>query len=281
MLTHKNICKKDNYFARVLLFVISFSLYHSIVFADIKNKTAEEYRLKGYAEQQKGNFYEALSFYTKASALGLDDPVVLNDMGVLYEKVGMRARAEGYYKKAISVDEQYLPAYTNLAYLYKDEGDSEKAFRYFQYRYENGEDGDPWLDKIKAELLNIQPEYQQHIILAEVKLLSEQVVSQAHDEFFRRVQQAQEYYKQGKNYLTERQYRQAIVEFDKALNLTPQNPKVIEARNKAFIELTKKNIQEHANQAIVQLESGDSASARREVQKMLTTIPNRQILLKQ
>ena len=80
----------------VLLIFISCIAFHTIVFADITQQTAEEYRALGYAEQQEGNLNEALSYYTKAISLGLQNSVILNDMGVLYEEIDLYPRAERY-----------------------------------------------------------------------------------------------------------------------------------------------------------------------------------------
>src|SRR3989338_9111911 len=109
------VCRRST----ALLLFISCITFHTYVFADIQEQAAEEYRVLGYAEQQKGNLSEALSYYTKAIELGLNNAVVLNDMGVLYEDINLNARAQEYYLKAIQSDRHYLPPYFNLAYLYQ------------------------------------------------------------------------------------------------------------------------------------------------------------------
>ena len=78
--------------------------------------------------RKKGNLYDALSYYTKAIELGLESPVVYNDMGVLYEQVNLRTKAEQFYLKAMALDDKYLPTYSNLAYYYQADGDQERAF---------------------------------------------------------------------------------------------------------------------------------------------------------
>jgi len=279
MLIFQNTSGKINRIIRVLLFFISFVPFHTIVYADIKQDTAEEYRLQGYAEQQKGNFNDALSYYIKAISLGLENAVVLNDMGVLSEQLGQRARAEQYYRKAMDVDPQYLPGYTNLAYLYKNQGDLDKAFKFFIQRYEMADPGDLWAEKVKEEILRIRPEYKQRIVFLEAQRLNQELTTKAHEEFYNRVQTANEHYKKGEGFLEKRRYQKSITEFDLALQLTPGNPKVIEARKKAVLELSKENIKQGSERAVRMLNIGDTISARNEVQKILTTIPNKPMLI--
>ncbi len=264
---------------RILLLFISFITFHSIVSADIKKQTAEEYRLEGYAQQQKGNFNEALSYYTKSIALGLETPVVFNDMGVLYEQLGLRSRAEEYYHEAIKIDPKYLPAYTNLAYFYKRDGKREKAFKYFRQRYEMAESGDIWAGKVKDELLKIHPEYKERVIFLEAQRLDQELVTEAHNEFYNQIKMAEEHHKQGKLLLEEGKYRESILEFNSGLRLTPKNPGIVEARKKAVLELSKESIRKRSEQAIRMLNVGDSVAAKYEIQKILTSIPNEPILI--
>jgi len=278
MLTFRNASR--NSAIRILLLFISFITFHSIVFAGIKKQTAEEYRLQGYIEQQKGNFNEALSYYTKAISLGLENSVVFNDIGVLYEQLGFDFRAEKYYQQAIIIDPKYLPAYTNLAYFYKRNDYQEKAFKYFRQRYEMAGPGDVWAEKVKDELLKIHPEYKERVVFLESKLLDQELVTQARNEFYNQIKKAKEHHKHGEFLAEEGKYREAILEFNRALSLTPGNPKIVESRKKAVLELAKKDIRIRSEQAIRMLNAGDSVAAKHEIQKILTTIPNKPILIK-
>lgn len=270
---------KDGHRAFILLFFISFVAFHSEVFADTKQKIAEEYRAQGYAQQQKGNWYDALTYYDKAIALSLEyDAVVFNDMGVLYEQVGLPARAEYCYLQAIRTNKDYLPPYTNLGYLYLKKGEKEEAFRYFRERYESAGPSDPWAQKMQEELLNIHPEYQERILAREAQRLDEDLVRRAREVFARRVERASEHYQKGWQLSKNKNYMSAIEEFNKALKLTPQDPRVMRAREQALRELRKERLREYSDQAIRSLDSGDSFSARNEIRKMLTTVPNEPVL---
>ena len=264
-----------------LLFPISVITFHSFVFAaDIKESSAEEYRLKGYEAQQKGDFGEALTNYSKTIALGLDNAIVLNDMGVLHEELGTNDRAEKFYLQAIKRDKDYLPPYINLAYLYQGAGQPEKAYQYFRIRYELGIPGDPWTDKAWQEMVKIHPEDKKLILQRDAQQLNEELVSKAHQEFYNKIKCAHERYQMGLKLASQGKYKEAIEEYNRALVLTPKNSKIMKARDKAALELTKEDVKNHSEQAMKSLNAGDTSSAKQEIQKMLTTIPNRPLISK-
>lgn len=262
-----------------LLFFISCITIHTVVSANIKENTAEEYRALGYEEQQKGNLNEALSNYTKAISLGMENAVLLNDMGVLYEEIDLYGRAESFYLRSIQNNPKYLPPYNNLAYLYMRLGKVKKAARYFKMRFEFGDPTDPWAQKAKNELLKIDPSYRQWAMSLEAAVLDKQIQAKSQEEFYRRVKSSQEHYQRGSNLFDDENYEGALKEYNHALHYAPKNPVVIEARKRALIEISKKNVREQSEQAIKRLETGDTLAARYEIQKMLATIPDEPILL--
>jgi len=261
-----------------LLLFFSCVTFHNNVSADGMEQTAENYRALGYEEQQKGNINEALAYYTKAATLGANNPVLFNDMGVLYEGIDLNTRAEQYYLKAIQSDAQYLPAYINLAYLYQRLGRREKAARYFKKRYELGDRTDPWAQKAKEELLKLKPEYLGWVKSLEAESLNKHLVAKSRDEFYQRVKRSLEHYEKGEKYFEQRKYEEAMKEYDLALNFTPKNPKVINARKKVILEIAKESVRENSEQAIRRLETGDTVSARHDIQKILTMIPEEPVI---
>lgn len=271
--------KKVSRSSIVLLFFISCIAFHTIVSADIQNQTAEEYRALGFAEQQKGNLNEALSYYTKATSLGLENVVLLNDMGVLYEEIDLNYRAEQYYLRAIQKDRTYLPVYINLAYLYQKFGRKKEAARYFKMRYELGDPKDPWAQKAKDELLRIAPEYKAWILSLEADSLNRQLEEKNRNEFYERVKRSHEHYYKGEQLFKENQYEKAMNEYNQALRFAPKDPRIINARKKIILEKAKESVREQSEQAIKRLEEGDTVSARYEIQELLTKIPNEPILI--
>ena len=264
-----------------LLFFISGIAFQTQASEDIKNETAETYRALGFAEHQKGNLNEALAYYTKATSLGLKSAVVLNDMGVLYENIDLYAKAEQYYLSAIKTDERYLPAYINLAYLYQRFGQNDKAASYFKRRFELGDPNDPWAQKAKEELLKIRPDYADWVNSLDAASLNQDLVERSRDEFYHRVKRSQEHLQKGQDLYAKGKFSEAIQEYDSAMQLAPQNPKIMNERNKALLDIAKESVREQSQLAIRRLEAGDTVAARHEIEKILATIPNKPILISQ
>lgn len=257
-----------------LLFFISFSAFHATVSADTKSQIAEEYRALGYAEQQKGNWYGALAYYNKAISFGSGDAVIYNDVAILYEQIRFPSKAEKYYLLSIQADGNYLPPYLNLAYLCLNQGDESRAFEYFRQRYERADPSDPWGRKAGEELIRIRPEYRNRIVAKETDRLRQELVQRYHEQFDNRVRRAQEHHRTGEKLAARQRYDQAIEEFDQALQWTPENPKVIRARQKTMSQLRKKDAEEQLDRAMQSLRAGDTRSAKSEIQKTLATIPD-------
>jgi Flp pilus assembly protein TadD len=242
--------------------------------ADIKKSTAEQYRLKGFEAQEKGDVQAALENYIKAVAMGAGDAAVYNDMAIMYEDIGLKQKAEHFYLEALRRDKDFLPVYLNLAYLYLSQGDQEKAARYFKERYELSDSGDSWGQKAKEELLKIRPSYREWITRMEADKLQQEIVRREQDAFIARVNASQERYRQGLDLVAARRYESALVEFDRALELTPHNRKIVDAREDVLLRIVKENVREHSDRAIRLLEAGNSPAARGEFREILTTIPD-------
>ena len=279
MLTHKNSSKITYPNVITLLFTISLILNHSYASADPLIEAAKNYRDSGYAEQQQGNYEKAIQHYTKAISLGLETAVVYNDLGVLYEELGFDEKAEDAYFQALKKDKLYLPVYSNLAYYFLDRGDKQNAMEFFRRRYELGNPQDTWTQKAKEELLKLNPNFEKMFFYKEVENLDTQVSEQVQKEFHDKVVRSRQHYKRGEQLLDKGLYRESISEFDRALTLMPQDKKAIMARKKAVLELSKQNIQTRSQEAINMLDAGDSISAKRKIQRMLTTMPNEPIIV--
>lgn len=263
-----------------LLFIISSFTFLFTDKANSDTSTAEEYRQLGYAEHQKGNLNGALSYYTKAVELGLRNAVVHNDMGVLYEQINLPVKAENHYLTAIEADPDFLPPYMNLGYLYLNRGRKDRAFKFLRYRYEKAQPGDVWADRAREELLKIHPEYADVALQIDAKRLNREMEIRAQEEFQKIVMQTKDFLEKGDTFAQKGEYAEAIYYYDKALSLSPHNRKALEARKQATIDMAKQNVKEHSDMAIQLLNAGDSISAKREVQKILTSIPSEPIISK-
>ena len=282
-------CKEFQIFksaSHTLLFFFLFSItFQPNVFAGVKEKSAEEYRLQGYESQQKGKLEEALTFYAKAASLSPanDSVPIYNDMGVIYEQLGLLDEAAENYQNALDLNDHYLPACTNLAYLYKKEGDLERAAQYFQQRVEWGEPTDPWTKKAKDELSEIGkqiPRVKKWLMRHETMEMTEEVTRNAQKEFSDSLARANSYYENGEAFAKKKRYDQALEEYTKALSLAPNNPKIIRARDEARLKFIQERAREHADSAIKLLDLGDTVSAKIEFRKILTLIPDEPLVTK-
>ena len=263
--------------ASVLFLFISFFTLHSNAFADKKSQIAEEYRTKGFLEQQKGNYEQALTYYTKALSLGEENAVVFNDIGVVYEQFGVIDRAEESYLKAVKLDEHYLPPYMNLAYLYKRRGDMARAAQYFEARLRRSGKDDPWGAKAKAELDGISPGVSRKVLNDEAHKLAQELVDKSRDDFFVTVSRAAEHLERGDAFLAKNEFDKSIEEYDQALKITPDNPKILKAKKTAQYWKAVETIRKHSDLALHLLDVGDVVSAKEEFSKILSTIPSEPI----
>lgn len=276
---HTKRFKKAYRFATTF-FIFSVVLLASTinVFAvDLMNAPAEEYHIRGYEAQQNSNFEQALSYYTKAISLGLNTPNIYNDIGVVYEQIGVFSRAEESYLKASEIDPNYLPSYTNLAYFYKDRGYTQRAIYFFKERFKRAEDGDPWKDRVLEELYKIDPKIQEEIVKYEAEKLTEQVVADANAEFKLMVMRSEKHFQNGQRYLEQNDYDAAITEFNRALINTPDNPKILKIHERAVYEREMNIIRERLDRAKQMLDLQDLESAKKEFQEILATIPGKVI----
>ncbi len=265
-------------FITLLVFFLSFLTYQTNVYADTKSELIEDYRTQGYVAQQKGQYRRALEFYSKALEVSSGSAIILNDLGVLYEQMGSDQRAEGSYLKAIEFDETYMPSYLNLAYLYKKNGRLNDAARYFLKRVRKSPVQDDWVEKAKQELFAIDPAYRDLVITEQAEALKRELVKKAHNEFYETMSLASEHYAEAEKFSKNEQYDEAIGEFNKALALSPSNPKYLKARDAATLESNKRKwidlTIESSNNAVKLIKLGDVSSAKVEFRKILSTLPD-------
>ncbi|MBP9853911.1 MAG: hypothetical protein KBD53_03485 [Candidatus Omnitrophica bacterium] len=278
MLITKNVIKNTVHNLAFLLIFISIITFHTDTLAATNKKLYDQYRELGIQEQQKGNFNAALSYFSKAVSLGTEDPAIFNDIGVIYEQMGLLGKAEKQYALAIKKDKNYLPSYSNMAMMYLNNGYPDKAFPYFKKRYELSKLGDEWGQKAKEEMMKIKPEYFAWFVRVEAEKLNKEIVEQNHKEFMDRIKRANEHYLKGVEYVHNEELKPAIDEFDFALNITPDNPKIIQARKDVMKVISKNQVKEQMDLAARHLEEGDSYSAKRELQKILANFPDEYLL---
>ncbi len=201
-------------------------------------------------------------------------------MGVIYEQLGLTDKAEESYLEALRLNDHYLPACLNLAYLYKKQGDTDKAIEYFKKRIEWGDPQDLWTKKAKEELSDLgkkSPKVRKWLARHEAMELTDEIIRKEREDFAMRIIRSDEHYQKGQELAKKGKYEQAFDEYNEALSLTPDNPKVMKARNNARLQIIKKQVKESTDSALKMLELGDTVSAKIEFRKILTIIPNEPI----
>jgi Flp pilus assembly protein TadD len=128
-----------------------------------ENSKVQEYMEQGYKAWQAGNLTEAMNYYQEALELEPQHVSALNSLGVVYEGVGLPDKAEEKYLSALTLDDKFLPAYSNLAFLYWNQGNFEKAAHYFQKRVDLGNPRDIWTIKAQRALETIKKNRQSEI----------------------------------------------------------------------------------------------------------------------
>jgi len=267
--------RKTHHRLAVILFLfISIVLICHTGHAELIDHNAESYRLKGYEEQQAGHIKQALKSYIKALSLGLKTAVIYNDIGVVYEQLGIADKAQEFYLKSIAVNADYLPPYTNLAYFYLARGDTARAVTFFQERLDRGQEDDPWQEKVQEELYKISPDYRLRKMRKDAQSLNQELIQKARDEFSLQNMRAEKHYRRGHELMGEQDFSGAIEEFENALVLTPENPRIFKARELAEYEKDIMDVKRRVIVAMEKLEAGELESAKEEFQKVLTIIPN-------
>ncbi|MEW5894708.1 MAG: tetratricopeptide repeat protein [Candidatus Omnitrophota bacterium] len=257
-----------------LFFIVFLNTLSGLAFAEVEfSGTSKEYATIGYQAQQEGDFNRALVFYSKALTISKEDAWIYNNVGVIYEQMGLVDQAESNYLNALEVDPEFLPPYTNLAFLYKGRGDVPGAVRYFKERINRAKDNDQWVPLLTQELSVMDPAYRADIVSNQLEEMGQRLYEMAQEELSLSLTRSEGHLRRGKELLQENSFDEAEKEINKALALTPKNPKLIEMKQKIGKEKTVFEIKAVVQRALEFLDAGDMESSRKEFQKTLTIFP--------
>ena len=200
---------------------------------------ARAYRDQGLKYQQIGNIDAALGFYQKAIELDSLFAVAYNDLGVIYETKGETDRAEESYLSAIKIDPSYLSACTNLALFYENKRDFNKAAIYWGKRAALGSPEDPWTEKAKKRLEDIQfvssrtplRDSREHEVVEFLKEVANKKALLKNDD----KALAREHFSKSKKSYDKQDYPTAIKEALDAQQLDPDNPEIQNFIDKAQV----------------------------------------------
>lgn len=95
------------------------------VFSNYKNTTI--YGSLGYLLILDGDMNKALNFNKEAYEYNSSDPVILDNLGYTYYKIGNIKKAEEIYRKLIGLNPNFPEAYYNYSCVLKDLGMTESA----------------------------------------------------------------------------------------------------------------------------------------------------------
>ncbi len=255
-----------------IIAVFCIALVCQPAFSLTLEEEAKFYREKGYQAQTAGRIDDAISHYKTSIILDPTIPAVYNDLGIVYEINEALDLAERCYYRAITVDSNYLPAYTNLAFLYEKEADVRRAAFYWKKRIELGGPDDPWVQKAHdnlRRLAELSSELKNELEQEAIEKLQEDMLLRKKAESEKVVELSGRHIDKGKDYMQNQVFNLAKKEFYAALLLTPDNSEAIELYKKA----QKEEINIKASRGMELYESGDSYSARREFEGLLSIIP--------
>lgn len=98
----------------------------------IDEKLAKAHCALGTAYSFEKQNQKALQSYKKALDIEPNYTVCLDRMGLVYQKLGEKEKAERYFLKAAATDATYADAHFNLAVLYEEENKNEQAVQEFE-----------------------------------------------------------------------------------------------------------------------------------------------------
>lgn len=239
---------------------------------------AEQYRQEGYKLQSAGDLRGAMTYYEKAVQLDPLSVEVYNDLGVVYEGVGLDSKALAMYQKALEVDPGYLPTYANLGFFYEKKGDVERATYYWSQRYEKGRPGEYWRDIARQRLLHLgtYPQVREEMLEREAATLSKELSYEREQQKLEANEEAGLRFDIGANLLKKGNYAEAAKEFKAALSLDPSDEelkkKLIEYYNTAERLNAKEQALSNTKEALSYIKQSDFVSAGDKLKAALSAV---------
>ena len=83
--------------------------------------------LIGVSVARNAVWYDELSLYSDVAQKSPAKVRPIYTLGVTYKKAGRNSDAQAYFRRTLLLDQNYERAYEQLAYLYYEQGDIEKA----------------------------------------------------------------------------------------------------------------------------------------------------------
>lgn len=263
-------------------FLLTLSLILIPIFCsqaeNILDEEARIYREEGYKLQQFGDLDGALAYYQKAVQMIPNYAEALNDLGVVYEALGKDFLAIEMYKKVLAADSMFLPAYTNLAFIYERMRDNKNAVLYWQKRYELGEKGSYWWQTAREHLINLgsYSPLREELFQKKVDSLSKQLISKRQISKDKAREESKQHFKLGNSAFLEGDYRKAINEFAVVLSYDTIDEGIRRKTSKLYdqseVNYMKKEALVNTKIALDNIKDGDYTSAEKKLQKAISAV---------
>jgi tetratricopeptide (TPR) repeat protein len=179
-------------------------------------------------------------------------------------------KAINFYKKALVVDKGYLPAYTNLAFLYEKIGDIKNAVIYWKQRHDLGVDGEYWKEVARQHLLQMGefPQVREERLQSDAALLSKSVVFSREQERLKAIDEARMHFNIARNFMAQGDFTATMRECEAARFFKPEDTELLlqieDLNAKAKKSLLKYQAQAAAQAALdsIKNEDYDTASSK-------------------
>ncbi|MCD7779928.1 MAG: tetratricopeptide repeat protein [Candidatus Gastranaerophilales bacterium] len=186
---------------------ISQALFYAKKCIEIKQEDDVYASISGYYEDLN-DISSAIEALKTAILLNSKNCIYFYNLGVLFSKEGKTDEALAAYSKCIELNENYVEAYVNTAFLYKGK-DNEKALEYLKKAYEINPDE-------KNVLLSLAQTYRDLYNNNEsIKILNKLIEKDDKSD--------EAYSLLGVNNMDLGNYASALNYYDKAVNLNPSN----------------------------------------------------------
>jgi tetratricopeptide (TPR) repeat protein len=149
---------------------------------------------------------------------------------------------------------------------------------------ELGGPADPWskeaADQLRAlsdsspELKHWLQRYEADVLDREVNILTKKIKEEEEKVFLDDLATAEKYVQQGKAYEEKEMYAEALAQYDTALSITPENPRILECRRGVLLKLREAEVKKMADASLEKLKAGDVSSSKEGFRQILSIIPD-------
>ncbi len=237
---------KTRWLGRTVVVLLALAVVSCTANLEARKKQGEAYRNLGEAYYRQGNYTLALKELLKAESLYPDDPFLQNDLGLTYMAKKKPDLAIKYFKKALAINPAYAPAKNNLGTAYLAQQDWDAAIECFNDVANNLLYATPHFplsnlglayyhkkdytlaEKYYLEALEVEPKFVNAMLgLARTYIAmgkNTEAVATLEIGIKHYPEFAQLHFDLGKAYFLQQDYRKALLEYERVMELVPEQP---------------------------------------------------------